>query len=108
MTTKVELLPGGEGGHRTLKVTGDVDMDTSPSLKEQVLKALKGAKSLRVNLAGVGYLDSSGIAVLIQGLKEAQKAKAEFVLQAPSAQVMSVIKLAMLHSIFRIEPSGAS
>ncbi len=108
MATKFDLEPTADPAVRVLKVSGEVDMETSPGLKEQIQKALKGAKTLKVDLSGVGYLDSSGIAVLIQGLKEAQRAKVEYSLLDPSPQVKAVIALAMLQQVFRIETSGGS
>jgi anti-sigma B factor antagonist len=106
MPITFEVAAGASPETRVLRVSGDVDMDSSPQLKEQILKAAKGARTLKLHLRGVNYLDSSGIAVLIQGLKECQRARVEYILQEPSPQVMAVIQLAMLQSLFQIEPGG--
>lgn len=107
MTTKFETSAPSSDGARVLKVTGEVDMETSPALKDHILKALKGTKILRIDLRDVAYLDSSGIAVLIGGKKEAAKAKVDYRLLDPSPQVKSVIELSQLQMFFTIESSGA-
>lgn len=88
-------------------VAGEIDMDSSPDLKRKILASLRGAELLRADLSGVTYIDSSGVAVLIQGLKDAQHQKARFILVDPSKSVREVLDLAMLNQIFTIEDSAA-
>jgi len=103
-----EIDARSEGSTEIIAVRGDVDMDSSPRLRDQIQSSLRGCTQLRVNLQGVEYLDSSGIAVLIQGLKWAQKAKVPYVLVEPSSQVRQVIDLAQLNQLFTIEPPAES
>ena len=97
-----------ESGGRVLQVVGEVDMDSSPRLRDEISKSLKarGAASLKVRLQDVDYVDSSGIAVLIQGMKDAGKAGVAFALLDPSTNVRSVIELAMLQEVFTIEETS--
>jgi anti-sigma B factor antagonist len=97
---KLELSTLEGGNVRTIVVKGDVDMDSSPELRDELKRALKGVGTLRLDLSGVGYIDSSGIAVLITGYRLAQKAGATFCLLDPSAQVRAVIELSQLQSFF--------
>ena len=103
-----EIEARSEGSTEIIAVRGDVDMDSSPRLRDQIQSSLRGCTTLRVDLQGVEYLDSSGIAVLIQGLKWAQKADVPYVLVEPSSQVRQVIDLAQLNQLFTIEPPGDS
>jgi anti-sigma B factor antagonist len=103
---KLELSTQGQGPARTLTVRGDVDMDSSPELRDEIKRALKGASSLRLDLKGVAYMDSSGIAVLIQGLRWANQQKAAFKLVDPSPQVNGVMELSQLQTVFDIERSA--
>lgn len=105
MATQIETRE--EGGAKIVDISGEVDMDSSPQVRDEVLKALKGASKVKVRLREVEYIDSSGIAVLIQGMKDAGKANVEFALLDPSDNVRSVIELAMLQQVFTIEESGA-
>lgn len=103
MTFEVQVADAGEEGIRTLSVRGEVDMDSSSRLRDAIKREIKGASALRLDLSGVPYMDSSGVAVLIQGYKQAQKAGCDFALVDPSAQVTAVISMAQLDQLFRVE-----
>jgi anti-sigma B factor antagonist len=86
-----------------IRAEGEIDLYTSPKLREQILK--NGAKAgcvLAVDLGNVAYMDSSGVATLVEGLKAASKGKSTFVLLAPSQAVMKVLQLSRLDSVFDI------
>ena len=104
MSLRIEL--GDEiDGTREVSVGGEVDMESSPELRAAINKALAGSKGLRVKLADVEYLDSSGIAVLVEGYKTSLATGAHFTLVDPSEQVTEVIKLSQLDKLFKIERS---
>jgi anti-sigma B factor antagonist len=98
MKLEISTLEGGNV--RTIVVKGDVDMDSSPELRDELKRAMKGVATVRLDLSGVGYIDSSGIAVLITGYRLAQKTRITFCLLAPSSQVKAVIELSQLQSFF--------
>jgi anti-anti-sigma factor len=77
-------------------------MDSSPDLRDELKRAMKGITALKLDLRGVGYIDSSGIAVLITGYRLAQKFKIAFSLVEPSPQVRAVIELSQLQAFFPI------
>ena len=93
---------------KTIAVSGEVDMEASPGLKSRIQREVKSCDELRLNLSQVEYIDSSGVAVLIQGLKDAQAAGTAFVLYEPSRSVRDVLELAMLDKVFVIDDGGAS
>ena len=91
-----------QDGRLIIKAEGEVDLYTSPKLREEILKCGKKAPSvLAVDLGGVAYMDSSGVATLVEGLKAAGK-ETSFVLLAPSQAVMKVLQLSRLDSVFDI------
>ena len=94
-----------EGGGRVVAVSGEIDLDSSPELWARLQEVLQGASRVAVDLRDVSYIDSSGVAVLIQGLKRAKKRGTRFVLVAPSSRVMGVLELAQLAQLFEIEPA---
>lgn len=108
MRTKLEVLTRDENGSRILSIRGEVDMESSPRVLEAIRAGLGRASSLKLDLGGVSYIDSSGIAVLIQGLKIARRDDPEYsyVLRNVSQQVMSVIELSQLKDLFDFETSG--
>jgi len=91
-----------DGDAHVLIVSGDVDLETSPELWAQLRQELRRGPVV-VDLSAVSYIDSSGVAVLIQGLKLAQKNKEKFTLRHPSSRVMAVLDLAQLPKLFDIQ-----
>ena len=107
MGAKLEVVARDENGGRILSISGEVDMESSPRVLQAIREGLGRASSLKLNLRDVSYIDSSGIAVLIQGLKIARKDNSEYsyVLADVSPQVMSVIELSQLKDLFDFETS---
>jgi len=86
-----------------IRVVGEVDLYSSPELRKAILKAVPSARgALAIDLAGVTYIDSSGIATLVEGLRSAREHGTEFILNAPSQAVMQVLELARLDSVFEV------
>ncbi len=83
-------------------VTGDIDMVTSPSLRKTLLESLKKTPRLVVNLSEVRYVDSSGIASLVEVLKAARKTEKRLVLVGLNEAVHEVLRLTRLIKIFDI------
>ena len=93
----------------TLILGEEIDLDNSPKVRENIKELLNSTKIVEVNLANVSYIDSSGIASLIEGMQMAKElAGKEFHLVDVSNEVMKVIELAHLDKIFSIKSkSGA-
>ncbi len=98
----------GDEGCTLLRVYGDVTIQTSPKLREQ-LKPLLGTstKEIHVALEHVDFMDSSGIATLVEGLQWARMTGGRFVLSGLSENVRDVFELAKLDTVFEIEESPA-
>lgn len=92
---------------RRVTVRGAVDLESSPQLGAKLRSALQGTPALAVSLTEVSYMDSSGLATLIQALKLANRTAVKFRLLAPSDQVQSVLELAQLHQLFTIDADPA-
>jgi len=84
-------------------VAGEVDMATSPELRS-ALKRLTRSSPARivVNLTDVDFMDSSGIATLVQAMKESKPHGGQVVLAAPSQNLLRVLQLSNLTTLFRI------
>ena len=107
MTTEVENINNGA----IIRITGEIDLSVSPTIKEKILEQIELntkehsfniAKSVYADLSGVSYIDSSGIASLIQSHQQAAKNGVSFYLFKTSEAVLKVIKLARLDSIFKL------
>jgi len=91
-----------EGG-LVIKVTGEVDLYSSPELRGAISKATSAAQStVAVDLSEVPYMDSSGVATLVEGLRATSQKDGAFVLLTPSTSVMKVLQLARLNTVFDI------
>jgi len=85
-----------------LDVDGQITFESTPGLRDQLLTALKGKGTVLVNLAQVAYMDSSGIATLVEGLKAAQSQKASFGLFGLTKNTRNVLELVRLDKVFKI------
>ena len=106
MSNNFEVKTQQAEGHKVLEVEGEVDLDSSPRLLTAIEDSLKDPAPLKVDLSRVTYVDSSGVAVLIQGYKLALKKSIKYLLLDPSPQVNAVIELSQLQDFFTFEFSG--
>ncbi|MCW8957058.1 MAG: STAS domain-containing protein [Gammaproteobacteria bacterium] len=88
-----------------LSLTGEVDLNCSPQARKQILQYLQQGKNLLVDLANVEYIDSSGVASLVEGYQYARSKKLEFGLVGVSKAAMQVLQLARLDRVFPIKHS---
>ncbi len=94
------------GTFHMISVRGRLTIDTTPELLAEFRRVMRDDQDIKVDLQQVEYLDSSGISVLIQGLKLAQDHSVGYTLLDPSPKVQAVIELSQLHDFFQIETSA--
>ena len=92
-------------GIQIIDVEGHIDLSTSPSLRKTMLESLKSAQRLAANLALVNYIDSSGIATLLEVLKESKHTSKRFMLFGLTSGVREVLQLTRLTGVFEIHES---
>jgi anti-sigma B factor antagonist len=84
---------------------GDMDMSTSPEVRKAMAPLWRdGTVHVIVDLAGVSYIDSSGIATFVEGLQLSQKGAIRLTLAGMSTGVEAVFELAYLHEVFEVLP----
>lgn len=84
---------------------GEVDLHRSPTLREQLkLAAQQRPRLLIVDLSGVPYMDSSGVATLVEAMQITRKQATDLVLCCMQDKVRSIFEIARLDSVFRIAP----
>lgn len=94
-------------GTTIMDVTGHIDLGNSPALRKTMLECLNSSGRLAVNLEAVKYIDSSGIASLLEVFKEARNNKKKFVLFGLTPAVQEVLQLTRLTKVFEIYVSEA-
>jgi anti-sigma B factor antagonist len=87
-----------------LDVSGDIDLAHSPAMRKVLLGEIKEKRNPKVflNLKNVRYIDSSGIASLVEGLKAARDLSSRLILFNLSPAVREVMELSRLQRIFEI------
>src|SRR5437870_4115376 len=77
-----------------LRVHGELDIYTAPRMKEAIAAALGPAnRSLVIDLAGVGFLDSTGSQVLMSAKKQTGERGGELYLVGAQPQVLRLFQL---------------
>ena len=87
---------------------GDVDLEHSPAARKILLDAVEKASGIFVDLAAVNYMDSSGIASLVEAYQQAKKKGVSFVLVSVSSAVLRVLHMARLDKVFTIHENVES
>jgi len=98
----LEVTVTDDGDMRIVRACGEVDLNTSPELRTAILGVLDGGRSVGVDLSGAAYMDSSGVATLVEGLKSSKNSGQAIYLINPSHAVLKVLELARLDSLFEI------
>ena len=102
MDRQLKSSTRSERGTVIVEVAGQIDLGTSPALRKTLLESLKGTQRLAINLTAVEYIDSSGIASLLEVLKEARKTGKRIVLFGLTGAVLQVLELTRLTRVFEI------
>ena len=87
-----------------LDVSGNIDMSNSPEVRKTLLQVIRDKSAARVvlNLSGVAYIDSSGVASLVEGLKASRDQGRRFVLFGLSESAREVLKISRLLKLFEV------
>jgi anti-sigma B factor antagonist len=106
---KVEIVTEKVTAGVLLKLKGDVDMNTSSDVRNALAAVFKQSppsmKAILIDLSQVRYMDSSGIATLVECMQNCMKKGARLRLCDLSPSVRDVFELARLASIFEIFPT---
>jgi anti-sigma B factor antagonist len=89
-------------GVNTVFLSGEIDLERSPLARKVLLDTLKKGRPVEVDLAAVSYIDSSGIASLVEAYQKARSARLDFALVRVSGAVLKVLGLARLDKVFPI------
>ena len=88
-----------------LPLEGEIDLHISPEVAESLrAMAAKKPKRIVVDLTKVTYLDSSGLAVLIEGMQSVQEYGGNFAVAGVQESVQHILDIARLDQFFQIFP----
>jgi anti-sigma B factor antagonist len=85
-------------------LSGDIDFANSPVVRDSVLREIRESRTPRVvvNLSRVRYMDSSGVASLVEGLKASRDLGSRFILVGLTTSTREVLQLSRLIKVFEV------
>ncbi|MCE2968132.1 MAG: STAS domain-containing protein [Phycisphaerales bacterium] len=105
--SSLRLTVQTEKGAIVITPSGDIDLNGSPALRAELKKHNVKGSRLVVDLTGVPYMDSSGLATLVEAMQASRKNGWTLVLCALTDRVRSIFAIAKLDSVFTIVPTKA-
>lgn len=91
-----------QDGRLIIALEAEVDLNRAPEIRRLLLGCVARGLDVLVDLSGVTYIDSSGIASLVEALQEAGKNGVGLGLVAVSQDARKVFELARLDKVFAI------
>ncbi len=100
----MEIRQIKSGNQATLALSGRFDFNVHREFKEAYMALLNEAavQVIEISLAGVDYLDSSALGMLLMLRERAQAAGKQISLSNPNSMVMQVLDIANFHKLFTI------
>jgi len=89
-------------GAATVFLSGEIDLESSPRARQTLLAAIDRGLPVVVDMGEVSYMDSSGIASLVEAFQKASAAGSGFSLVRVGGTVQKVLALARLDKVFQI------
>ena len=103
---EITVLPGDEGS--TLCLRGRLNIDSSPAFRDRLLSILQAhsPQAVIVDFSEVSYLDSSGIATLIEGLKIARQTQKTLCLHGLQGRLLHLFQVIGMLTLFEKHGCG--
>ncbi|HUE59024.1 MAG TPA: STAS domain-containing protein [Acidimicrobiales bacterium] len=89
--------------YTVLSVKGEIDVYSAPRLRERLVELVsQGHRQIVVDLEGVDFLDSTGLGVLVGGLKRLRSHDGELSIVCSQSRILKVFEITGLTSVFRM------
>jgi anti-sigma B factor antagonist len=89
-----------------ITVSGEVDLASSPELDIAIIAAIEsGTSSVAIDLTDVSFMDSSGLGVIVRGLKRCREADKDLDLVITNERVLKVFGITGLDQVIPIHDS---
>lgn len=94
------------GDWTVLSVSGEVDIVTAPQLREELHAVIAdGGTQVAVETSDVGFMDSTGLGVLVGGLKRLRQADGDLVVVCSTPPVRKILEITGLMDVFKVSES---
>lgn len=102
MDLSIQERAAGEG-RTVVEVSGEIDVYTAPKLREALLNLVEsGNYRLIVDMEGVEFLDSTGLGVLVGGLKRVRAHDGAIDIACTQGRILRIFKITGLSNVFTI------
>jgi anti-sigma B factor antagonist len=99
----------GTQGSTVIAVGGEIDVYTAPKLREQLINLVEsGSYYLIVDMEGVEFLDSTGLGVLVGGLKRVRAHDGWIDLVCTQTRILRIFRITGLSNVFDIYDTVAA
>ena len=103
MAIELQINKEKAGEMLTVRLNGDLNVKTSPHLEEELTKSLVDVKELILDFAGVEYISSAGLRVLLNMEKTMRRQNGQMKLRNVNPAVKEIIRLAGFLQVMHIE-----
>jgi anti-sigma B factor antagonist len=94
-------------GHIIVALRGALDVADAVSVAAALAAVAARERYIIIDLAGLEFIDSSGVAALVRGRRQARDAGGELLLAAPQQQVLRILTLTRLIDVFPVHATVA-
>lgn len=91
-----------EKDYHLVTLSGEIDLETSPQARQIMLDTVDQSETVLIDMKAVTYIDSSGIAILVETFQRAKKKGRQVVFICLNPAVVRVLTLARLDKVFAI------
>lgn len=99
----MDVSVSSDRGAPVVAIKGEVDLYSAPQVRDAILGAAEQRpRALLVDLSGVSYMDSSGVATLVEGLQRSRGYGGRFLLFGLEPAIREVFRFARLEQVFEI------
>ncbi|MFH1553049.1 MAG: STAS domain-containing protein [Candidatus Omnitrophota bacterium] len=99
----MQIKMDDKAGVTVFRMIGDINIETSPDVKKSLDQAISDKKErIVINLKDVNYVDSSGLATLVEILKNLRAYGGKLKLSNLSSKVKGLFEITKLDNLFDI------
>ena len=102
----LDLETSTQGDATVVSLRGEIDVYTAPRLRQTLIDLIsEGATDIVVDMSGVDFLDSTGLGVLVGGLKRVKAKEGSLKLVVTQEKILKIFDITGLTKVFPIHSS---
>ena len=108
-SSRISITVDHSGSDALVRLNGRIDVDSSPDLRDCLSAILSDGPlphAITVDLAEVSYIETSGIATLVEALRIARHRQITFCLQGLGGSVLRLFEVTGLLALFEVNDRG--